>query len=119
LLSDLYPRIKTALNYQGSNNPLYISAPLAGIALRLKSMLGSFSGGINFEQPWMLKYTDRPWIIDNDYTRNKLDWSTNPDLDILERLPVILRFYKEQKNQWISRNEERISGKYVYKYNRD
>ncbi len=111
---ELYSIIKKVLNYRGPNNPIYISKSIAKIALRFKSKFGHLAGGINFEQPWMLKYTDRPWIVNNDYTRKKLSWGTNPDLDILERLPVIMKFFKEQKRELISRNERRISGKYIY-----
>jgi nucleoside-diphosphate-sugar epimerase len=114
---ELFPVIKTAMNYRGSNNPLYISKSLAKIALSLESKIGFFTGKINFEQPWMLKYTDRPWIVNNYYTRKKLGWGTNPDLDILGRLPVIMKFYKEHKNQWVSRNKQRISGNYIYERN--
>jgi nucleoside-diphosphate-sugar epimerase len=116
---DLFYRIKTDLNYHGSNNPIYISTSVAKIAIRLKSKLGRFAAGINFEQPWMLKYTDRPWIVNNDYTRKKLDWCTNPDLEILERLPVILKYYEKQKNKWVSRNKQRISGRYIYLSDQD
>lgn len=112
--SQLFPIIKTGLNDQGTDNPIYISKSLAKIALGFKAKFGRLTGGINFEQPWMLKYTDQPWIVNNDYTRKKLNWGTNPDLEILERLPVILKYYEEQKNQWMSRNKRRISGRYIY-----
>lgn len=112
--SQLFPIIKTGLNDQGTDNPIYISKSLAKIALGFKAKFGRLTGGINFEQPWMLKYTDQPWIVNNDYTRKKLNWGTNPDLEILERLPLILKYYEEQKNQWMSRNKRRISGRYIY-----
>jgi nucleoside-diphosphate-sugar epimerase len=116
LHKDLFPCIKAALDYGGSNNPIYVSTSVAKIALRLKSKLGRLTGRINFEQPWMLKYTDRPWIVNNAYTQEKLAWRTSSNLDLLERLPVILNFYKEQRKQWISQNKQRIFGKYVYKH---
>jgi nucleoside-diphosphate-sugar epimerase len=111
---ELFPVIKTAMNFRGTNNPIYISKSIAKIALSLKSRIGGLVGGINFEQPWMLKYTDRPWNVNNDYTQKTLNWTTDPDLEILERLPVILKYYENQKTQWISINDRRISGNYTY-----
>ncbi len=111
---ELYPVIKKAMNYRGFNDPIFISRSIANIALSMKSRIGWLYSGINFEQPWMLKYTDRPWRVNTEHTQKKLGWHTEPDLDILQRLPVILKLYKEQKNQWISRNENRISGNFIY-----
>ena len=111
---ELFPVIKTGMNFRGTNNPIYISKSLAKIALSLKSNIGFLTGKISFEQPWMFKYTDRPWNVNNDFTRKKLDWHTDPELGILERLTEIMKFYKEQKKQWVSRNERRISGDYTY-----
>jgi nucleoside-diphosphate-sugar epimerase len=117
LQRDLFISIKQVLNQKGSHKPIYISPLLAGIGLRLKLKFGSLIGKIPFEQPWMLNYTDRPWIVNNDYTQKRLGWQTNPQLHILKRLPFILNFYKNQKDIWIERNLRRTSGKYIYSPN--
>ena len=116
---ELYPVLKAALKDRRSNNPMYIPKSMAKIALRLKSNFRFLFGGLNFEQPWMLEYTDRPWLVNNDFTKKELDWCTDPDLDILKRLPVIMKLYMEQKNHWISRNNRRISGNYIYTPNQN
>jgi len=111
---DLFLAIKQALNQKETHNPIFIPPVLAGIGLRIKLKFGSIIGNIPFEQPWMLKYTDRPWIVNNDYTQKKLNWQTSPRLDILERLPVIINFYKDHEDIWIERNLRRASEKYSY-----
>ena len=117
LQRDLFISIKQILNQKGSHKPIYIWPKLAAIGLGLKLKFGSLIGKIPFEQPWMLNYTDRPWIVNNDYTQKRLGWQTNPQLHILKRLTFIINFYKNQKDIWIERNLRRTSGKYIYSPN--
>ena len=112
--TDLFKSIKQSLDPQRSVNPIYLSTQLASLGLHLKMKFASLTGRTPFEQPWMLNYTDRPWVVNNDYTQSRLNWPTNSELHILKRLPVIINFYKNYKNIWIERNLRRGAGKYIY-----
>ena len=114
LHKELFKSIKQSLNPQRSVKPIYLSTQLAGLSLHLKMKFASLTGRTPFEQPWMLNYTDRPWVVNNDYTQKRLNWQTNAELNILKRLPLIINFYKNHKDIWIERNLRRGAGKYIY-----
>lgn len=111
---DLFSSIRQSLAYPRSNKPIYMSPELVKIALNIKMIFGSFVNKMPFEQIWMLKFIDYPWIVDNSFTQKKLGWHCSPDMDILERLPVILKHYNEQKQIWTERNIIRNLGEYFY-----
>lgn len=113
LHKNLFKSIKQALNQEGAQ-PIYISPLMARIGLKLKLKFRFISSKDFFEQPWMLDYTDRPWIVNNDLTQKRLGWYPSQELDILKRLPVLINFYKDYKNIWIERNLRRTAGKYIY-----
>jgi nucleoside-diphosphate-sugar epimerase len=114
LHKNLFISIKQALNQEGSHKPIYISPVLARVGLLLKLKFGFIFDKNPFEQTWMLNYTDRPWIVNNDFTQKRLGWQTSPELDILKRLPLIINLYKNYKDIWIERNLRRGAGKYIY-----
>jgi len=111
---NIFLSVQLSLNRSGSAKPVYISSGLIKIGLYIKLISGLLTIKESYEQPWMSEYIDRPWIVDNTFTQKKLGWNCNPDLGILQRLPVILELYKRQKKVWIERNIQRNSGKYSY-----
>lgn len=114
LHKNLFISIKQAMNQEGFHKPTYISPELARVGILLKLKFGFIFDKNPFEQTWMLNYTDRPWIVNNDFTQKRLGWQTSPELDILKRLPLIINFYKNHKDIWIKRNLRRGAGKYIY-----
>jgi nucleoside-diphosphate-sugar epimerase len=114
LHKELFLSVQQSLNYPSSLKPIYISPRLVKIGLNLKLILGSLVHKVPIEQPWMLKYIDCPWIVDNTFTQRKLELHCSPNMNILERLPVILKLYEKQKNKWIDRNVQRNLGNYLF-----
>ena len=114
LHKELFLSVQQSLNYPRSLKPIYISPRLVKIGLNLKLILGSLVHKVPIEQPWMLKYIDCPWIVDNTFTQRKLELHCSPNMNILERLPVILKLYEKQKNKWIDRNVQRNLGNYLF-----
>jgi len=111
---DLFSSVTESPGNAGSVKPIYVPLELVKIGLNIKIILGSFVNKIPFEQNWMLEFIDRPWTVENSYTQKKLDWQCKSNMNILERLPVILNHFKTQKNNWIERNTVRILGEYFY-----
>ncbi len=114
LHKDIFSGIRQSLSNTRSIQPIYVSPPLVKIGLNLRSIFYMYKNEVSVEQPWMIKYIDRPWRVDNTYTQKKLNWHCRRDRYILEKLPVILKHYGEQKYKWIDRNTNRISGNYLY-----
>jgi hypothetical protein len=62
----------------------------------------------------MMDYVDRPLVVDTTYTCEKLQWSPGPELSILNRLPVLMRRFSEDRSAWERRNVRRNEGQYLY-----
>jgi hypothetical protein len=62
----------------------------------------------------MLKYVDRPWVVDTTYTRNRLGWRCTEGMGILDRLPIMLDHFTQQRRTWEHRNRVRNKGEYAY-----
>jgi nucleoside-diphosphate-sugar epimerase len=111
---ELFPVIRQAAGRGGSTSPRFISPAVARLGLGVKSVLGRLTGQAPYEQPWMLDFVDRPWSTDPSYTQGRLDWRPCPGLGILERLPVMLQLYADQRRAWEARNQRRNRGDYGY-----
>jgi len=114
LHNDLFSSIKQSISRSRAVKPIYFSPSLVKFGLHIRLFFGLFMNQVSVEQPWMLKFIDKPWIVDNTYTQRKLNWTCSSDKHILKRLPVILKLYEEQKTQWVERNLCRISGNFNY-----
>ena len=114
LHKELFPVIRQTLSEGLSLKPIYIPPILTGFGLFLRLAFCPISGEVPYERPWMLKFIDCPWVSDTGRTREKLGWNCSPELGILERLPVILDHYKNERNTWIKRNRQRNKGRYIY-----
>ena len=112
--NQLFPLIRKATRAHVSPTPIHLPPQLArpGVALRLG--LGTLLGAAPYERPWMLKFVDRPWIVDAAQTYAKLGWSCTPSKGILDRLPVILERFSTHCRAWEERNRRRNSGRYEY-----
>lgn len=114
LHKELFPVIRSAVRKRVSLKPVFIPPVLAKLGLSLMKVLGPFIGYTPFEQPWMLAFVDRPWVMDANYTQKKLGWSCSPGMGLLDRLPTILKRYTTNGRIWEERNKRRNEGRYVY-----
>ncbi len=96
--------------------PAAVTVPrwAAGLGLRARRAIGAIFGRVPFERPWMLKYVDRPWVVDTTCTRNRLGWSCTEGMGILDRLPTMLDHFLQQRRTWEHRNRVRNQGQYAY-----
>lgn len=111
---ELFDAVRQILHPENPSAPIFVSKKLLKIGLMARTFFGPSMNRDFFEQPWMLKYLDRPWKIDNRYTCNKLDWNLSPEKKILVRIPLMLDNLKKEKNKWIRRNARRNIGRYYY-----
>ena len=101
---------------RGKAAPAAITVPpwAARLGLRARRAIGTILGRVPFERPWMLKYVDRPWVVDTSYTRNRLGWSCTAGMGIVDRLPTMLDQFTQQRRTWEHRNRVRNQGQYAY-----
>jgi nucleoside-diphosphate-sugar epimerase len=111
---ELFSLIKKSITVSGQVKPVYLAPSLVKKGLYLRLFSEMFTNNLLVEQPWMLEFIDRPWIVDNRYTQQKLNWECSARNHILNRLPVILKLYEAKNKQWIDRKRNRILRKYEY-----
>jgi nucleoside-diphosphate-sugar epimerase len=101
---------------RGKAAPAAIAIPrwIARLGLPARRAIGTILGRAPFERPWMLKYVDRPWVVDASSTRNRLGWSCTEGMGILDRLPAMLQNFTQQRRIWEHRNRVRNQGQYAY-----
>jgi nucleoside-diphosphate-sugar epimerase len=111
---DLFPVIHQGA--RGKAAPAAIAIPrwAARVGRHARRAIGTILGRVPFEQPWMLKYVDRPWVVDTTYTRNRLGWRCTEGMGILDRLPIMLDHFTQQRRTWEHRNRVRNKGEYAY-----
>jgi nucleoside-diphosphate-sugar epimerase len=112
--NDLYMMVQRSLDRLISARPIHTSPGLVMAGMYIKMILAFLQNKEPYEQPWMLKFIDRPWVVDSTITQERLEWKCSPDLNILKTLPVILENYRKNKRIWIERNVQRNAGKYSY-----
>ncbi len=113
LHKDLFRGVQQARTKTAAQ-PVFIPPGLANIGLCLKRCVGCLTRNRPFERPWMLRYVDRPWVVDASDTRNKLGWSCTDGMGILDRLTTILDHFRKDRRRWKRRNEIREKGQYSY-----
>ncbi|HET8647879.1 MAG TPA: hypothetical protein VFO85_20445, partial [Vicinamibacteria bacterium] len=88
--------------------PLHLPRLLCAPAIAAQQVLGSLLGQRPFERPWMARYVDTRMVVDARRTRERLDWTPRPRLELLRRLPFLLENRKLDPHEWSRRNQERI-----------
>ncbi|QTA81338.1 NADH dehydrogenase domain-containing protein [Desulfonema limicola] len=111
---DLFPVIRSYCNEHFSIKPLNVPRFFAKMALHGKYIFNTIRKKPTYERAWMIKYVDRPLVVDTGYTRNKLDWEPDPDWHILKRLPVLMNNFNKNRQAWYNRNVLRNDQKYEY-----
>ena len=111
---DIFQIVRQSLYHSHSANPVFTPRELIATGMYIKKVLAFLRNKEAYEQPWMLKFIDRPWMVDTSLTQKKLNWECSPDLDILKKLPVIIEHYRMERKSWISRNIIRNAGEYAY-----
>jgi len=111
---DLFRGIQQELPRRPPARPLFVPAFLARIGLCGKLAFGWATRNMPYERLWMLKFVDRPWVVDTTYTRNKLQWQATGGMGVYERLPVIVGHFLREHSTWEQRNRRRNEGRYLY-----
>jgi hypothetical protein len=62
----------------------------------------------------MMDYVDTPLVVDTMVSHKKLQWTPGPELSILNRLPVLMKRFLENRSLWELRNIRRNEGRYEY-----
>ena len=114
LHGELFPIIREAAGRETISKPISLPPALAGLGLYVKLALGRVTGNVPYEEPWMLRYIDHPWVVDTTYTRTTLAWDCSPGLGIWERLPLIVEQFTKYPIVWEERNVRRNERRYVY-----
>ena len=110
----IFPAIRSAAGYSRSHRPIHITRKIAKFGVRFQYALGSFTGQMPIERPWMLDYVDKPWTTDTSKTRRTLDWDCAPELGILRKIPDILSNLRMDPKGWEERNISRNERRFLY-----
>ena len=111
---DLYILLKKLTTISRYKKPVMVPVWILEIVLRIRIFLEGLFRTTSFERPWMLKYIDHPWIVDNSYSQEILDWQPRTDLDLRIRINNIVTHFRENKRKWIERNTCRQAGRFSY-----
>jgi nucleoside-diphosphate-sugar epimerase len=112
--NELFAAIRSACSAHCDPRPLFVAPWLARCFLFLKNRAKVVLGRKRYERRWMMDYVDKPLVVDTAYTREKLQWTPGPELSILNRIPVLMRRFSEDRSTWERRNVSRNEGRYVY-----
>ena len=96
------------------SEPVFVPTSAARIGVALRYALGRLTGWTPYEHPWMMRYIDRPWVVDTAYTRRRLGWDCTAERGILERIPVLLERLRQRRHDWIVRNDLQNRRHYAY-----
>ncbi len=112
LHDELFPAIRRLTRGVESPRPLHVPRLLARAGLVLAATVGPRVGIRIFEQPWMARYIDRPWLTDGRISEQKLKPSPRSGFELLERLPAMIGNRTRHPRQWRLRNRRRLQGGY-------
>lgn len=110
---ELYPVIR-GLSGAGRGRPIHLPPGLLVLPMDLIHLSNRLRKRETYERSWMLAYVDRPLAIDASYTRARLQWTPDPDLTILNRLPVLMNHVRQTPTLWHRRNHLRNQARYEY-----
>jgi nucleoside-diphosphate-sugar epimerase len=112
--NELFAVIRSACRAPCDPNPIFVTPTLARCLLFVKNRAKAALGRKSYERRWMMDYVDTPLVVDTTYTREKLQWTPGPELGILNRMPVLMRRFIENRPAWEQRNVRRNEGRYAY-----
>jgi nucleoside-diphosphate-sugar epimerase len=107
-------QLATEYHFGRPRRPLLMPKALCGLGLVLMDLWGKVSGNPPFERPWMYNYIDRCLHVDNNRTRDRLDWLPNPRYRIRRRLRFLIEALKSEPVEWTARNSEAMRRKAVH-----
>ena len=110
---ELFAAVRRTLA-MATTEPIFLAPGLARFGLAVQHALGHMIGRVPFEHPWMLQFTDRPWVADTTHTQRNLGLHPTDGLGLLERLPVLLEHFRRDRRTWEVRNKLRAAGRYAY-----
>jgi nucleoside-diphosphate-sugar epimerase len=90
--------------------PILMPRMLCEPGIRLLNLVGPAIGHVPFEKPWMAQYIDRALTVDARRSRELLDWTPRPRLEILRRLPFLTENLKMDPVEWNRRNRAALKG---------
>lgn len=112
--SELFVVMRRACGAHFPLKPIHVSPILARCFLILKNGFKVMLGRKRYERRWMMDYVDTPLVVDTTVTQQKLQWAPGPELSILNRLPVLMQRFLENRSLWELRNIRRNEGLYEY-----
>jgi nucleoside-diphosphate-sugar epimerase len=112
--NELFAAVRNACGARFDRRPIYVAPFPARCFLFVKNRFKAALGRKRYERRWMMDYVDRPLVVDTAYTRKKLQWSPGPELSILNRMPVLIRRFNQDRSAWDRRNVRRNEGHYIY-----
>ena len=111
---NLFPVIRQCSGRVGPTRPIHVPPCLLTLPMNILYLWNRLHQRETYERSWMLAYVDRPLSIDASYTRARLQWSPEPELSILNRLPVLMRNFRQAPDLWESRNLRRNQALYEF-----
>jgi nucleoside-diphosphate-sugar epimerase len=112
--NELFAAVRGACGARFDPRPVYVAPFPARCFLFVKNRFKAALGRKRYERRWMMDYVDKPLVVDTAYTRQKLQWRPGPELSILNRLPVLMRRFNQDRSAWEGRNVRRNEGRYDY-----
>jgi nucleoside-diphosphate-sugar epimerase len=112
--NELFAAVRGACGVRFDPRPIYVAPLPARCFLFVKNRFKAALGRKRYERRWMMDYVDRPLVVDTAYTRQKLQWSPGQELSILNRMPMLIRRFNEDRSGWERRNVRRNEGRYEY-----
>ncbi len=110
----LFPAIRSESIFPSSTKPIHIKQKFAKTGVRFRRILGSVTGNLPYERPWMLDFVDKSWAADTAITRQILHWNCTPGLGILQKIPEIMSNLRKDPKGWESRNISRNERRFTY-----
>jgi nucleoside-diphosphate-sugar epimerase len=111
---DLYPIIRQHSRHGRSASPIHIPTRLARFVVGGKYLWNHMRRKQTYERVWMLEYVDKPLRINAAKSQSKLKWSPNPDYTIINRLPVLMHHFNNDRALWEMRNIRRNEARYKF-----
>jgi nucleoside-diphosphate-sugar epimerase len=117
--NEIFATVREACGARFDPRPIYVAPLPARCFLFVKNRVKAALGRKRYERRWMMDYVDRPLVVDTAYTREKLQWSPGPELGVLNRMPVLIRRFNQDRSEWERRNVRRNEGRYEYQSTRN
>ena len=87
---ELFDGVHRACGVHSPLKPIHVPPTIARSILTVKNGLKILLGRKRYERRWMMDYVDTPLVVDTRETQKKLLWTPEPELSILNRLPILM-----------------------------